>query len=483
MASIYNMLTFKCQLQTSNNEAIEQYKFDIEYLDVFDNKWGKLKTEITGDKGRLMFTYKIPSRIPKTAVTPRIIRECVASGSVPMFRIVKSNKEKSLVISQSPSIVFNKEKGNILIDFQKQWLLDSSLIIERKEEVIVASLLPLHKINQPQQILKDSVSRLQNEIVKYKTAFLKEKERLGVEIAELTEGLKKQKEIEVIGQRILKQKVNEVAILKEDLEGLKNSNVELINALKLQLEEKKAEIETLKKKQLQIQKDKKTIEEALKKTSSIITIGESTIDDLVQKNKMAEGVITAKELEISRIKNIEIVKNKEIENLKEKIKEIKEHIESEHPNKLDAKTVYGNIISDIAMADEQMATSRFKLANISMNLKATVEKGPEGTLLGLLDFESAKEINGAAISDISIDIVPNETAIRNKNSVPSVIGFTETAARRELVDYGLKLDVIYQPTNNPKFIEGQAIKQSPAAGETLVKGQEVIVIFAKPLKN
>ena len=155
----------------------------------------------------------------------------------------------------------------------------------------------------------------------------------------------------------------------------------------------------------------------------------------------------------------------------------------DHPNKLSASKVYSSIVNDVIKADAELANANYKLSNVSLNIKTTVENGPQGTLLGLIDFDSAKDINGAAISDISIDIVPNAGFVNtNAPKMPNVKGLTETAVRRILSDHGLKLDAVYHATDDPALTEGQSFKQSPLPDADIREGQEVIVIFAKPIK-
>ena len=581
MATKYRALLFKCDLLAANNTALKTYSIDIEFLDIENKKWEKLITKIETKKGLLFHSYEIPIRLAKEEIITRLVRDCMSEGSLPMFRIVKTSKEETLILSEAPSIFFNEKELTISIDFQKIWLLDSSLHIKRETSTIIASPIYLHdfqkdfltlqeenkkliSLNKQQEIsftkankefenqfkdlhehlneheetesllkqslennlneinglkkqLKDSnkadnsekinqllkiikgktneiedllkqlnskdkqVSVLQEELETLKSSSLI-KEELTIRIKELENLIAEYEEKTVVTQHYLEEKNQEIQILKEELASLNDSVIE-INQLQEALLEKAKEIENLQLLKNKLEQENKIILLDVEKTKNDLQTQQNSIDDLVEKIKTSQQLVSKKNNEIATLTKNTTVKEIEISKLKTKVTEIQSFIDAENPNKLDAKKVYSSIINDIAIADAEMDTSRFKMANISLNLKATVEKGPEGTLFGLVDFESAKDINAAAISDISIDIVPNTTSIKSENMVPSIIGLTETAVRKTITNYGLKLDVVYQPTDNPKFIEGQAIKQIPEAGSELIQGQEVIVIFAKPLKN
>ncbi len=581
MATKYRALLFKCDLLAANNTALKSYSIDIEFLDIENKTWGKLVTGIETKKGLLALAYEIPVRLAKEEVITRLVRDCMSEGSLPMFRIVKSNEKETLTISEAPAIFFDEEKLEIVIDFQKLWLLDPSLYIKKESALIIASpfylydfqkeflglqeentvlidltkqqaddfkkatekfehqLKELHEHldehEETESLLKQSLENSLNEIANLKEQFnssfkddnsdefnqlIKTLEAKTNEIESLLEKLNKQNE-QMLGLQeeieILKsseENKDELTIRIKELENLVVSYEEKTAILQYNLEEKNQEIEILKKeisilkndtseadKLKEVLLEKTNIIEGFQKTQNVLEEEkqlillevekakndlqnqQNAIDDLVEKVKTSQQLVSEKNNEIATLAQNTAVKEIEISKLETKVTEIQSYVDAENPNKLDAKKVYSSIINDIAIADAEMDTSRFKMANISLNLKATVEKGPEGTLFGLVDFESAKDINAAAISDISIDIVPNTTAVKTENSVPNIIGLTETAARKIITNYGLKLDVIYQPTDNPNFIKGQAIKQIPEAGAALTPGQEVLVIFAKPLKN
>lgn len=581
MATKYRSLLFKCDLIAANNTALKAYTLDIEFLDIENKTWRKLVTRIETKKGLLSHTYEIPVRLAKEELITRLVRDCMSEGSLPMFRIVKSNQKKTLIISEAPTIFFDEDNLQIAIDFQKLWLLDESLFIKKNNSIIIASPIYLYGFQKGFLILEEENRKL-NTLTKQQEIDLKKvNEKHDSQLKKLHEHLNEHEETESLLKQSLDNSLNEIADLKEQLNNahkddtspevklliktledktneiesllkkLNNQNEKLIDLqeeieilkssevtkdeltirvkeleklvanyeektaiIQYNLTEKSQEIEMLKKEisilkndtsktdklkkvllektntikdlqktQNELIKEKQSIFLEVKKTKNDLQTQQNSINDLVEKVKISQQLVSEKNNEIATLTQNTAVKEIEISKLETKVTEIQSYVDAENPNKLDAKKVYSSIINDIAIADAEMDNSRFKMANISLNLKATVEKGPQGTLFGLVDFESAKDINAAAISDISIDIVPNTTSIKSKNTVPNIIGLTETAARKIITNYGLKLDVVYQPTDNPKFIEGQAIKQIPEVGSEIIQGQEVIVIFAKPLKN
>lgn len=581
MATKYRSLLFKCDLIAANNTALKSYTLDIEFLDIENKTWRKLVTRIETKKGLLSHTYEIPVRLAKEELITRLVRDCMSEGSLPMFRIVKSNQKKTLIISEAPAIFFDEDSLQIAIDFQKLWLLDESLFIKKNNSIIIASPIYLYGFQKDFLILEEENRKLNTLTKQQETDLKKVNEKHDSQLKKLHEHLNEHEETESLLKQSLDNSLNEIADLKEQLNNahkddtspevklliktledktneiesllkkLNNQNEKLIDLqeeieilkssevtkdeltirvkeleklvanyeektaiIQYNLTEKSQEIEMLKKEisilkndtsktdklkkvllektntikdlqktQNELIKEKQSIFLEVKKTKNDLQTQQNSIDDLVEKVKISQQLVSEKNNEIATLTQNTAVKEIEISKLETKVTEIQSYVDAENPNKLDAKKVYSSIINDIAIADAEMDNSRFKMANISLNLKATVEKGPQGTLFGLVDFESAKDINAAAISDISIDIVPNTTSIKSKNTVPNIIGLTETAARKIITNYGLKLDVVYQPTDNPKFVEGQAIKQIPEVGSEIIQGQEVIVIFAKPLKN
>lgn len=209
---------------------------------------------------------------------------------------------------------------------------------------------------------------------------------------------------------------------------------------------------------------------------------QASITQLQTSVQQEKALVTIKNTELQQQQTLVTSLQRETESLQQELEEARDFNVTNHPNKLSASKVYSSIVNDVVKADTELVNSKYRLANVSLNLKTTVEKGPDGTIFGLLDYESAKDVNSAAISDISIDIVPTDTSSTTvEQKMPNILGLTETAVRKVLLNNGLKLDAVYHPTKDDRLIEGQSFKQSPAPDASIAEGQEVIVIFAKPI--
>ena len=436
MATEYNALVFKCLLLDSKKKPITNFNYGIQIFNNQLNSWQNVDKPILSEKGELLYTYKIPSRISTSDTQRRAIREVLQASCIPQFRLIRWDKEQVFIISNTPTVIANLKTLAITLDFNICYLLDTDKHYDTINGVVIAQS-ERHYILQQQ--LTDTSAELKN----IKDSFNTENAQAQETITALNENLK----------LIEAEKTNletQLNTLKEALENGKNSDEELA-VLHEKIEELNTTIEQLKN-EYNYLKDLLVSEQG--KTEAL----EGTVTNLNIKLKNSITEVAEKQKSITELSQVLETKNKEIDTLNTKIEELNTYSTADNPNKLEAQKVYSSIVNDIVTADSQMDNSRFKLANISMNLKATVEKGPTGTMLGLIDFDSAQNINGAAISDISIDIVPNSNTVVAKDTVPNILGLTESAVRNILVNYGLKLDVVYQPTDNPKLIEGQSFK-------------------------
>jgi len=77
----------------------------------------------------------------------------------------------------------------------------------------------------------------------------------------------------------------------------------------------------------------------------------------------------------------------------------------------------------------------------------------------------------------AVELISNPNAIE----MPNLIGLTETLCNQLLLSLGLKLDAIYQNTNNSKAVNGQSIKQSVPEGIIVNSGETIAVVFAKKI--
>jgi len=458
MAAAPEHIQFKDLLFDTSNQPIADFHLVIQFYNINLNEWLSLTDTLVVNETGLDHQIEIPDRISTKDQTIRVVREVLKSGGIPSFRLIKAIEGNELpkVIATNYKVSRPNGGGKLIVDFGKNWLLRDEAIIETETHSVAASSLPVFEFDA-------AIDKAETE---------KEELRLQQEASF--------KEINTLNTIVLS--------LSEEKEGITNELnerevkigqlTEAVNELEGKLQERESI-----KKELDAERDKiaeyeKTIDTVHKEKEAFSASIQNLKNDL--ENYKTTGNLKDAEL---------LAKQTLIESLEQKNTSLQKELEettafntSEHPNKLAASKVYGSIVNDVIKADEELINSKYKLSNVSLNLKTTVEKGPVGTLLGLLDIETAKGINSAAISDIHIDIVPNvATASSKGQKMPDVLGLTETAVRKTLLDHGLKLDAVYHPTDDANLIEGQSFKQSPAAGAGIVEGQEVIVIFAKPI--
>jgi hypothetical protein len=145
----------------------------------------------------------------------------------------------------------------------------------------------------------------------------------------------------------------------------------------------------------------------------------------------------------------------------------------------EANKVYTNVVSEITKAAESLSNSNYKLSNLALDLKVLVKNDENGLRLQLVDDTLAETISGDSLSNIRIEVKANESGNTNTvvNPLPSILGLTESQARKKLLNYGLKLNPIYQFSDAHTL--GQAFKQYPEANTELMEGSVITVIFAK----
>lgn len=174
--------------------------------------------------------------------------------------------------------------------------------------------------------------------------------------------------------------------------------------------------------------------------------------------------------------------NQTVEGLNAELQNLQDETEFE-PKAISADKMYTNVLNEVNLAKQTATTSGFRLANVTLNLKAVAEQDESGIRFQLVDAVQAETINTSAVSDINIQLVDSEPIAASQESsgqgVPNMIGLTESACRKKLQLAGLKLLPVYQKASNK--VLGQAFKQTPAAGESYVTGQGVTVVFAKEL--
>lgn len=435
-------IQFKSLLFDASNKALANYNVVVQFYNVNLNSWVTLTENLTVNEAKLFCKLELPDRISLSNQTIRIVREVLKAGSVPIFRIIKETKEKSIPEVLAINYTVSIEGDLLTIDFGRNWLLKDDKISNEKTHLIIASSLPVFEWNDTidkLQQLNEKLAGQQEGFTKEITALVTEKEQLNKTVSTLKNQLAR-----VVAEYEASQNYQEKYLQLE----------QIFNQTKLEKEK--------------LVSENQTFLNAIKKLQDELKIQSISI------RTKEEELLTKQQVIVSQIKNIT--------DLQKELEEVNEFNLNEQPNKLSASQVYSSIVKDVIKADEELVNSKYKLANISLNLKTTVEKGPSGTVLGLLGLETATDVNSAAISTINIDVVPNVTVVNAVDQkMPNILGLTETAVRKVLLEYGLKLDAIYHPTDDPTLIEGQSFKQSPNPETAIIEGQEVIVIFSKPL--
>lgn len=420
-------------LNDEENKPLSNFSIAIQFFNLQLNQWLFLTTSVEIENGKFSYLLELPDRISLTNQTVRVIREVIKMGGVPSFRLVKKESENVFTeVIASDFQVYVKDTL-LQIDFGKNNLLKETYFINYKTYKKIASVFPVYQF---ENII--SQTQLENNDLARELEYLN-------------------------------QKVNENEQQLLNLE-------DLISQYEIEI------AENYKEKYFSLEKNLEVLEKQFEEVSSENSMFLEKLKSLQSEMRLLKTILDRKESELG-------IKQEAIQSLEKELLAVQTELEevtvfnvTEEPNKLTASQVYTSIVKDVVKADEELSQSKFKLANVSLNLKTAVEKGPSGTILSLVGLNEANDINSDFLSTINIDVVPNVLSVSSKeNKLPDLKGLTETAVRRILSEYGLKLDAVYHPTDSTEFIDGQSFKQAPVAGSSYVEGQEVIVIFSKSL--
>lgn len=180
----------------------------------------------------------------------------------------------------------------------------------------------------------------------------------------------------------------------------------------------------------------------------------------------------------SELRNQLASKSAELDISQRDLKALRGQIQKE----VEVKDVLARIGQDASAAAASLADAGlpYKLGKINMNIKAII--GSDGTKMMLPD--AAISTQDAAVSSIDLELLPDETIFSanaiNELLAPNLLGLTESAVNTQLRSLGLKL----KPSNMPvakdsKDKNGRALRQSPASGESVSKGQYIRVTFGR----
>lgn len=168
--------------------------------------------------------------------------------------------------------------------------------------------------------------------------------------------------------------------------------------------------------------------------------------------------------------------NNEILSLQNNIEELsKEIVIEDRP--VAVKNIYKNLVQELDIASELSKSNNYSLSNLSIKLKGVINQDANNNIgIQLFSKENAHQINGNTISDLSFDIIPTPRQNVEPGKVPDVLGLTETAVTRILESVGLKLNPVYQKSENPN---GASFKQTPQKDTPINPNEFVTVIFSK----
>lgn len=507
-------LFFKVKVLDYQGNIAKKRSLALEFFNTDTNIWEKIDVEEAAyNEGNYAFEYEIPSRIYGDQPTLRKVREVLQAGGMPLFRLIDENSEKQVYVLASQGIYEILEE-NILCDFKMVYFLPEEAI-----ENLDNPKVPFVVIASSTTIMNEhpDIEELEQEIV-----FLKEQ----LKNAETTTNSSSNTD-ELIAQiealnNIIRSLEDEQNILVEEKENLEQTIVYLTEqneALQLSVNEGETDntetenvIETLQSEkqalneQLQeVIEQKAALEITFNENNSTIESLQSQLEDnnqaieslnaekIVLENTIAQevAIVNNQIAEINTYKNKELQQQNTIETLEGEKETLKNQmdqlsettIDKEYvPKSVSANKLYTDVIDEIQIAKENTAAAGFKLSNISINLKTVAEQDDQGLRFQVIDINNASSINGAAISDIKIDIAEDITSTTTGDLVvPKLIGLTETAARKYLERFNLRLDPVYQfiNTESSSISEGQAFRQSPEPGEVTPPDATITVIFAK----
>ncbi len=131
---------------------------------------------------------------------------------------------------------------------------------------------------------------------------------------------------------------------------------------------------------------------------------------------------------------------------------------------------------DLDTAQVTLAAQSFSIDRFEVNARGLLSNG--GRTIELPDKES--RIDAGTLTDVTIGFRPATQADPGLEiTVPDVLQLTESASRRVLASVGLRLEPGYGPRSLlPDSALGQAMVQTPRAGEKAARGARVLVVFA-----
>lgn len=453
MAFQYQAIRFSASIKDEKYRPIERLEVNIQFFESIKERWTNLfESSLKMEEGRISILRRLPYSDSDGNFTPidKNIQEIFKIGGVPIFRLIKGGEVKPenvevLAYVKNIDIDNEKEPPILHLNFGELFLLEKKFWgnIGKEGTKLTTLNLPLEPFKEEEQKLRVENAVLKDEI-----------KRLG--------GYKEKLEDLQIDYNKLKQ---ELQALQVEYDKLKQESKALqidYDKLKLELEQRVNCEEDLAA--LQIEYDALKLE--------------------LESLRDCQQALEALRIEYDKLKLQYDALKEELEEKNAEIEALKELLEDQDPptnEPVPAHTIYTNILSEVSSVNESMTNSGYKLANISVNLKTLVTQSEDGLIFQPINSDLASEVNGAAVSDINIDVAETPTTSSQEALIPNVIGLTETATRKLLMKYKLRIDPVYQymDIENNNYTIGQAFKQHPAAGTEVITDEIITVVFAK----
>lgn len=141
-----------------------------------------------------------------------------------------------------------------------------------------------------------------------------------------------------------------------------------------------------------------------------------------------------------------------------------------------------NIGTQVDAANRQLKENQrpYRFGRVQLDLKGTVSSdGQKMSMAKFVDLEKLK--SGVTFPGVNLELIPERapTTASATVKVPDVTGLTETAVRRVLQAFGLRLEKVDKSVaSRSKHAIGQSIQQLPGSGSDLPRNQSVLVVFA-----
>jgi hypothetical protein len=141
-----------------------------------------------------------------------------------------------------------------------------------------------------------------------------------------------------------------------------------------------------------------------------------------------------------------------------------------------------NIGTQVDAANRQLKENQrpYRFGRVQLDLKGTVSSdGQKMSMAKFVDLEKLK--SGVTFPGVNLELIPEKapTTASATVKVPDVTGLTETAVRRVLQAFGLRLEKVDKSVaSGSKHAIGQSIQQLPGSGSDLPRNQSVLVVFA-----